>query len=141
MSYAPRANYWVALRCEWAKSRARANRWSEEVTLLTEEMRRVVVFLRWKADWWSLQGKARTVVSAGLAEGLRSYAAKQEHLYNSLAESFSAMWSPVLFANDIPVGWPLVSEFSFTNSVTIPDSDHDNNDDEVLDNYADLQEL
>ena len=40
------------LRSEWAKSRARANRCKEEVLLLKEEMRRVLVFLEWKSKWW-----------------------------------------------------------------------------------------
>lgn len=129
----------VALRCEWAKSRARANRWSEEVTLLAEEMRRVVVFLRWKANWWSLQGKARTVVSAGLAEGLQSYAAKQQHIHISLAESFSDMWHRILSANNIPVAWPLLSPFSPTAPVEANGSDDE--DDEGLLGTFDCEEL
>ncbi|KAJ7302318.1 hypothetical protein DFH08DRAFT_978038 [Mycena albidolilacea] len=41
-----------ALRIEWAKTRARAWRWTEEVDLVEEEMRRVLEFQRWKAEWW-----------------------------------------------------------------------------------------
>jgi len=37
------------LRAEWAKSRARTKRATEEVLLLQEEMRRLVEFLKWKA--------------------------------------------------------------------------------------------
>jgi hypothetical protein len=40
------------LRVEWCKGRARALRWTEEVQLLMEEMRRVLVFLEWKAAFW-----------------------------------------------------------------------------------------
>ncbi|KAJ7099018.1 hypothetical protein C8R44DRAFT_593419, partial [Mycena epipterygia] len=40
------------LRVEWAKTRARAHRWTEEVDLLEEEMRRILVFLEWRAGWW-----------------------------------------------------------------------------------------
>ncbi|KAG0691527.1 hypothetical protein DFH29DRAFT_1010861 [Suillus ampliporus] len=37
------------VRIEWCKSRARALRWSEEVELLREEMRRVLQFFAWQA--------------------------------------------------------------------------------------------
>ncbi|KAF9231029.1 hypothetical protein BU15DRAFT_90993 [Melanogaster broomeanus] len=37
------------MRIEWCKARARANRWAEEVELLSEEMRRVLAFLKWQA--------------------------------------------------------------------------------------------
>ncbi|KAG1721861.1 uncharacterized protein EDB91DRAFT_1210239 [Suillus paluster] len=40
------------VRLEWCKARAHAHRWSEEVELLLEEMRRVIVFLKWQAAWW-----------------------------------------------------------------------------------------
>lgn len=39
------------LQAEWAKSRARATRWTEEVMLLKEEMRRALAFLNWRAQW------------------------------------------------------------------------------------------
>ncbi|KAJ7251027.1 hypothetical protein C8J57DRAFT_1520894 [Mycena rebaudengoi] len=37
---------------EWAKTRALGLRNSEEVSLLEEEMRRIPVYLRWRAEWW-----------------------------------------------------------------------------------------
>ncbi|KAG2028626.1 hypothetical protein BDR03DRAFT_818726, partial [Suillus americanus] len=40
------------VRVEWCKSRARALRWAEEVDLLQEEMRRVLQFFNWQANWW-----------------------------------------------------------------------------------------
>ncbi|KAJ7839774.1 hypothetical protein B0H13DRAFT_2417357 [Mycena leptocephala] len=42
----------AALRLEWAKTRARAMRYAEEVDLLQEEMRRVVQFMDWRRDSW-----------------------------------------------------------------------------------------
>ena len=48
------------LRSEWAKSRARTNRCKEEVLLLKEKMRRVLVFLEWKSDWWLQRQGVRT---------------------------------------------------------------------------------
>ncbi|KAJ7196057.1 hypothetical protein GGX14DRAFT_403536 [Mycena pura] len=41
-----------ALRIEWARTRAKAHRWSEEVDLLEEEMRRIRAFLTWHSKWW-----------------------------------------------------------------------------------------
>ena len=47
------------LRVEWARSRARVKRSSEEVRLLREEMRRVLSYLDWKAEWWKSRQQAR----------------------------------------------------------------------------------
>ncbi|KII82921.1 hypothetical protein PLICRDRAFT_83984, partial [Plicaturopsis crispa FD-325 SS-3] len=41
-----------ALRIEWCCARARAMRWSEEIILLQEEMRRVKVTMEWQAVRW-----------------------------------------------------------------------------------------
>ncbi|KDQ53095.1 hypothetical protein JAAARDRAFT_49877 [Jaapia argillacea MUCL 33604] len=35
--------------CKWAKSKARANHWEEEVDLVVEEMQRVLAYMEWKA--------------------------------------------------------------------------------------------
>ncbi|KAK7016446.1 hypothetical protein VNI00_018883 [Paramarasmius palmivorus] len=40
------------LRSEWCKSRARANRMTEEVLMLREEMRRGLAYLEWAAKEW-----------------------------------------------------------------------------------------
>lgn len=68
------------LRAEWARSRARVCRATEEVTLLREEMRRVLEFLKWKAKWWDARAVARSVNSLTLREGIESYAVKQARL-------------------------------------------------------------
>ena len=65
------------LRVEWAKSRARATRATEEVLMLREEMRRLVEFLNWKARWWTERQTLRTVRDPALKEGILSYAIKQ----------------------------------------------------------------
>ncbi|KAH7904723.1 hypothetical protein BJ138DRAFT_1138468 [Hygrophoropsis aurantiaca] len=84
------------LRVEWGQSRARAQRWHEEVQLLSEEMRRVVVFLDWKSKWWTVQGTKRSNMSADISSGLRAYAAKQENIYHDLAMSFGEKCFPVM---------------------------------------------
>ena len=66
-----RSDLVVDLKTEYAKSRARVNRWKEEVLLVKEEMRRTVAFLLWKAKWWeSLVGVRGTgrAIEAGLQE-------------------------------------------------------------------------
>ncbi|TDL14200.1 hypothetical protein BD410DRAFT_691972, partial [Rickenella mellea] len=40
------------MRIEWTKTRARAQRWDEEVTLVFEEMRRTLAFFEWRARFW-----------------------------------------------------------------------------------------
>jgi hypothetical protein len=68
-------------------------RWSEEVLLLEEEMRRVIVFLRWRALWWEEQGLPRTDLSPADAEGMHAYALRQAALLRSLCDDFSKRWN------------------------------------------------
>lgn len=72
------------LRAEWAKSRARATRATEEVRMLREEMRRLVEFLNWKARWWTERQTLRLVKSPALQEGIFSYAIKQARVQREL---------------------------------------------------------
>ena len=84
------------LRVEWAKTRARRDRWKEEIELVVEEMRRVLVFLVWKAGKWDDLGNASTFGSEELNEGLRAYAAKQADYQQELAICFARRWYPIL---------------------------------------------
>lgn len=72
------------LRSEWAKSRARCNRATEEVRLLREEMRRLVEFLNWKARWWTERQTLRSANDKALREGITSYAIKQARVQREL---------------------------------------------------------
>lgn len=80
------------LRAEWAKSRARAARATEEVLLLREEMRRVLEFLAWKAGWWTTRLDWRGDTNKDLAEGLRAYAHTQADLQTTLSTEFRTIW-------------------------------------------------
>ena len=80
------------LRSEWAKSRARANRCKEEVLLLKEEMRRALVFLEWKSDWWLQRQGVREGLTRELDEGLRAFAVGQADLQRHLAAHFRGIW-------------------------------------------------
>jgi hypothetical protein len=77
----------TGLRVEWCKARARAMRWGEEVELLQEEVRRVLCFMRWHADWWH---KKKTIFYDD--EGLNTYAGRQAQLREDLTACFKKMW-------------------------------------------------
>ena len=74
--------FWTALRIEWCRTRARAMRWSEEVLLVQEEMRRVLEYMSWLANWWSSHAAVPSMAhDPYLTEGLTAYVASilQEH--------------------------------------------------------------
>ncbi|KAJ7584153.1 hypothetical protein C8J56DRAFT_1054689 [Mycena floridula] len=73
-----------AMRIEWLKYRARAMRWEEEVDLILEEMRRVNVFLLWKASSW--REKADNFISSSqrLQDGGKAYALHQAAMYTAM---------------------------------------------------------
>ncbi|KAI0795163.1 hypothetical protein BC629DRAFT_1592682 [Irpex lacteus] len=96
------------MQAEWTKARARAQRWEEEVQLLQEEMRRVLVFLDWKAQWWLEQRDRRQEgVTVSLRSGLSAYAEKQAHMYKELALKFQNMWIPSLMVRHLHAQWVL----------------------------------
>ena len=78
---------------EWAKAKARADRWEEEVVLLDEEMCRVLEFCQWKASWWAEQVPRREALPAPLTEGLKAYAAEQADMEHRISLSWTAKWT------------------------------------------------
>jgi hypothetical protein len=66
-------------------------RWSEEVLLLREETRRVLVFLQWNADWWEEQRQDQGS-ETDHEEGVIAYARKQAQIRRSIRVSFENMW-------------------------------------------------
>ena len=69
-----------ALRIEWCKARACAMWWSEEVTLLIEEMQQVCNFFAWQAAWWQGQASRHSSLSSVELDGMRAYALRQAAL-------------------------------------------------------------
>jgi hypothetical protein len=67
-------------------------RWGEEVKLLREDMRRVLAFLLWHADWWEREGGGWSGLDAEDAEGLFAYAQRQADVRRFLHEHFEHMW-------------------------------------------------
>ncbi|KAJ7028079.1 hypothetical protein C8F04DRAFT_1188918 [Mycena alexandri] len=82
-----------ALRIEWAKARARALRWTEEVDLLEEEMRRIQQFLTWRAGWWLEWADGHGREDGPQHEGERAYAYRQARLKSDLCGSFAGKWA------------------------------------------------
>lgn len=82
----------VVLRVEWAKSRARVQRWNEEVLLLKEEMRRTRQFLAWRADQWEsitdLSHKDTEITAGAIA-----YAHRQAAVQCALLSRFTFLWT------------------------------------------------
>ncbi|TFK59602.1 hypothetical protein BDN72DRAFT_780498, partial [Pluteus cervinus] len=84
------------LRVEWCKSRARARRWQEDVILLKEEMRRVLMFLETEASLWSLRAVFRDGTTGEIEqEGLEAYAYQQAHQRLALKSHFEQLWAGV----------------------------------------------
>ncbi|KAJ7794332.1 hypothetical protein B0H14DRAFT_2392601, partial [Mycena olivaceomarginata] len=85
-----------ALRIEWAKTRAKAMRYAEEVDLLKEEMCRVLQFLGWRAEWWrSLVGLRAESQSPALREGHTVYAHRQAAYMEGLQSRFRSQWRDI----------------------------------------------
>ncbi|KAF7289215.1 CxC2 domain-containing protein [Mycena indigotica] len=77
----------------WTKSRARRDRWVEEVALLREEMRRVLQSVWSTQKEWKEREAARSEIDGELAAGLLAYARRQQDLHKRVAESFRAGWT------------------------------------------------
>ncbi|KAJ7819998.1 hypothetical protein B0H14DRAFT_2372241, partial [Mycena olivaceomarginata] len=84
-----------ALRLEWAKTRARAWRWTEEVDLVEEEMRRVLAFLQWKEKRWLDLADERHDIDDVLREGLVAYARRQARIQRDLRVRFEGNWQAI----------------------------------------------
>ncbi|KAK7005562.1 CxC2 domain-containing protein [Favolaschia claudopus] len=85
-----------ALRIEWAKTRAKAMRYAEEVDLLEEEMRRVLQYLAWRTSWWkSLVGLRADKQGIEVEEGHAAYAHKQASYMEGIRARFEAQWGGV----------------------------------------------
>lgn len=82
----------VGLSSEWAKAKACADRWEEEVMLLDEEMRRVLEFCNWRAAWWTEQVSHRKDLPGPLTEGLQAYAVEQADMEQRIHAAWATKW-------------------------------------------------
>ncbi|PBK63610.1 hypothetical protein ARMSODRAFT_1023811 [Armillaria solidipes] len=81
------------IKLEWLKSRARVNRWTEELALMVEEMRRVLVTLEKEAVSWEERRGGYAELTARASEGLAAYADRQAALLRQLASWFGTLWN------------------------------------------------
>ena len=84
------------MRVEWARFKARVDRWDEEVRLLEEEMRRIIAYFEYKAEWWRSQANRRTGVSVAMARALSVYAERQASTFDGLRLRCASLWAPYL---------------------------------------------
>ncbi|KAF7982377.1 hypothetical protein HWV62_29128 [Athelia sp. TMB] len=84
-----------ALRVQWAKSKASARSWYDDVRLLVEEMRRVEAAMRHIAEQWTQKATLRANATAGLQEGLAAYAFRHADMETRLANKWAAQWEVV----------------------------------------------
>ena len=110
------------MRVQWTTSHARMERWSEEVKLLQEEMRRVLTFLEWKSGNWLAKRNMRlATASPSIQSGLEAYARKQAAIHHDLAVSFARLWYPVLVSHGLEHSWIT----KFVEQCETPSSDTD----------------
>ncbi|KAF7967413.1 hypothetical protein HWV62_34385 [Athelia sp. TMB] len=95
------------IRAEWARTKARADRWDEEVMWLVEEMRRILAYFQWKDRWWRKKQNLREDASPDITRGLNAYAAKQAALVTALGHYFASKWMPIHKKHNIKVEWPI----------------------------------
>lgn len=110
-----------AMRVQWATSHARAEWWAEEVELLQEEMRRVVMFLEWRSENWLAQRDARLATAPSSTQsGLRAYAQKQAAIHHNLALSFSKLWYPTFSSYHLDVSW--ITKYMEKHCIPLPNT-------------------
>jgi hypothetical protein len=93
------------MRVEWSKVRARMRRWNEELLIIQEEMRRVIVYQQWKAAWWSERSSLRDHPDVSILSGVSGYAHKQASISLCLAERCGVYWLPHLKGKGITPPW------------------------------------
>ncbi|KAJ7711045.1 hypothetical protein B0H14DRAFT_2645959 [Mycena olivaceomarginata] len=90
-----------ALRVEWCKALARSSRYTEEVMLLQEEMRRTIAYGQTAANQWDTLAAAELPgASAEVTEGRRAYAAEQAATERARCIDLERRWTGLLMRWD-----------------------------------------
>jgi hypothetical protein len=111
------------MRVQWTTSCARMERWTEEVELLQEEMRRVVMFLEWKSERWLTKQDARlTTAPSGVQSGLQAYARKQAAIHHDLAMLFSKLWYSTLALCGLDHSW--IADYMKKHGISPPNTNN-----------------
>jgi hypothetical protein len=117
-----------SLRTEWVKARARVQRWEEEYLLVQEEMRRTVVYLDWRAEWWNSRAVMSPFRAEDVAHGVSAYAAKQAAMCSQLAARFAQVWEPVLRSLGLEPQWICAHDSADLPDISQVDLGADGND-------------
>ncbi|KAJ7318850.1 hypothetical protein DFH08DRAFT_819735 [Mycena albidolilacea] len=90
-----------ALRVEWCKALARSSRYTEEVMLLREEMRRTIAYGQTAAMQWDALAVAELPgASAEVTEGRCAYAAEQAATERARCTDLERRWTGLLMRAD-----------------------------------------
>ncbi|KAK0474993.1 hypothetical protein EDD18DRAFT_1367412 [Armillaria luteobubalina] len=81
-----------ALRIEWCRVRARAQRWTEECILLREEMARVIRSHDHLIELWTRRAESTIEGTAG---GVRAYALRQANIHREMRDYCLKLWKHV----------------------------------------------
>jgi hypothetical protein len=123
------------MRTEWVQMRARKCRWNEEFLIIQEEMRRVLSYFEWRAEWWEEQGSRRQNADPTVLNGISAYAHKQANICHRMAARCASYWLPITNKHAINPTW---SKKYNTNILTTTEDDatsEDDDEDNDLDNY------
>ncbi|KAF9039085.1 hypothetical protein BJ165DRAFT_1531200 [Panaeolus papilionaceus] len=99
------AEFHESMRVEWAKAKARMMRWVEERLLVQEEMRRVLAWFSYRADWWDNAAYQRTQGDAIVLQGVSAYAHKQADICRKMGDRCGTHWLPAMIELGITPGW------------------------------------
>lgn len=98
----------IALRIEWCKARARAQRWQEECTLLRVEMRRFLGALQHDAAEWEQRALSNGIAGlagmVGFIAGSRSYAKRQAAIRRAMLEHAKRLFQKAPLDTVVVVG-------------------------------------
>ena len=98
-----------SMRVHWAKCQARADRYEEEVALIVEEMGRTLRYFEWKKSLWlslqSIREQSAAPPPTEVCLGLRAYAYRQAHVYETLIISFVNRWRRLLVPHGLGADW------------------------------------
>ncbi|KAJ7712102.1 hypothetical protein B0H16DRAFT_1667635 [Mycena metata] len=109
-----------ALRVEWCKASARAKRYSEDVRLLREEMRRTIAFgYAEAAEWEALATQELTGVADEVAEGRRAYAAEHAATERRTCAMLESTWAGILQRADLYLTGQVASGAELVTVVTV----------------------
>jgi hypothetical protein len=81
---------------EWARAKARKERWAEEAILNTEEMRRNIAYSQWQRKRWLDIAAALRDDDPVTLEGQRAYAFEQADYEDRFTRHCVSKWLPVV---------------------------------------------